>query len=304
MAAALASLTSLPDVKINLRSTFNNNITAFAPAFSRRTSFVPQSIPNFHFDRSATICILFGLMYNKRVLLVGEHGSAKSAHVEQVCSKLNWPCVRLNLDEHLTKLEFSGLPSDDVNLSLIFKYALLPWAMRRPMALIVNASGALKPESITMLTKLLKVGCKLSPPQGGGTIEPNSCFRIFATCDSPSDMFQTGGVNYDEWQLVANLPTRNPFRPSLCDLALAKLKIVVNLLRKLKTKSPSALTCRMSHSWNMLRFMFNDVHDTFLTNLRKSPCTPALINTFGQILRGASFYSETALSSAIYCTFR
>ncbi|MGP1918302.1 MAG: hypothetical protein ACTS4U_01245 [Candidatus Hodgkinia cicadicola] len=292
-AAALASLTALPDTKINLRSAFGLNITAFAPSFSHRTPLVPQPIPNFHFDRSATSCILFGLMYNKRVLLVGEHGSAKSTHIEQVCCKLNWPCVRLNLDEHLTKLELIGLPSDDVNLSLSFKYSLLPWAMKRPLALIVNTSGALKPESMEMLAKLLKVGCKLSPPHGGANINPNACFRLFATCTSTSATFQTDITHYDDWQLVANLPTRKS--------TIATLR---NLPCKLKTKPTSALTCQMSHSWDMLRFMFTNVHDTILTNLRRSPCTPALIDTFGQILRGASFYSPIALSSAIYCTLR
>ncbi|MGP1917203.1 MAG: hypothetical protein ACTS6P_01115 [Candidatus Hodgkinia cicadicola] len=303
-AAALASLTSIPDAKVNLRSTFDLNITASVPAFSRRTPLVPQPIPNFHFDRSATTCILAGLMYNKRVLLVGEHGSAKSTHIEQVCSKLNWPCVRLNLDEHLTKLGFIDPSFSDVNLSLSFKYGLLPWATKRPLALIFNNSGALKPESIIMLTKLLTVSLKLSPPHGGKTIEPNPSFRVFATCTSTSNTFQTALNHSNDWQLVANLPTRKPIIASLCSSALAKLKTVCRLLRKLKTKSPSALTYQTSHGWDVLRFMFTDVHDAFYTNLRMSPCTPALINIFGPILRGASFYSANALVSAISCTFR
>ncbi|MFP3018852.1 MAG: AAA family ATPase [Candidatus Hodgkinia cicadicola] len=304
-AAALANLTSIPDTKVNLKSTFGLVNTAFIPSFSRRTSLVPQPIPNFHFNRSVTSCIISGLMYNKRVLLVGEHGSGKSTHIEQVCSKLNWPCVRLNLDEHLTKLEFIGSPSNDANLSLSFKYALLPWAMKRPLALILNASGALKPESIIMFNKLLKADCVLSPPLSGATIKPNASFRLFATCSATSDTFRTAVTHYDGWQLVANLPTRSPVNVPLCASAISKLKTVFNLLRKLKTKTNSALMAnQMSHSWDELRFMFTNVHDEFITNLRRSPCTPALINPFGPILRGASFYSNSALVSAVHCSFR
>ncbi|MGP1916424.1 MAG: AAA family ATPase [Candidatus Hodgkinia cicadicola] len=303
-AAALASLSSIPDTKVNLKSTFGLNNMAFIPSFSRRTPLVPQPIPNFHFNRSATSCILFGLLYNKRVLLVGEHGSGKSTLIEQVCSKLNWPCVRLNLDEHLTKLDFITSAPADACLSLSFKYGLLPWAMKRPLALILNASGALKPEAMIMLNKLLKTKCTLSPPLSGATINPNASFRLFATCTSTSDTFQTAITHCDGWQLVANLPTRKSTIAPLPASVVLKLKAVYNLLRKLKTKPTFALTCQMSHSWDELRFMFNNAHDAFFTDLRRSPCTPSLANTFGPILRGASFYSKTALVSAVHCAFR
>ncbi len=176
--------------------------------------------------------------------------------------------------------------------------------MKRPLALILNASGALKPESRIMLNKLLETSCTLSPPLSGATINPNASFRLFATCTSTSDTFQTAVTHYDGWQLVANLPIRRPPIAPLCASAILKLKTVSHLLRKLKTKPTSALTCQMSHSWDELRFMFTNAHDAFLTNLQASPCTPALINTFGPILRGASFCSPSALVSAFYCAFR
>ncbi len=83
------SLRSLPNVKVNLRSAFGLTNEGCVPAFSKRSSLVPQPIRNFQFERTATACILAGLLYNKRVLLVGEHGSGKSTHIEQVCCKLN-----------------------------------------------------------------------------------------------------------------------------------------------------------------------------------------------------------------------
>ncbi|MGP1918245.1 MAG: AAA family ATPase [Candidatus Hodgkinia cicadicola] len=271
-------LRSLPNVKVNLKSTFGLPYEGCVPAFSRRSSLVPQPIRSFQFERTATACILAGLLYNKRVLLAGEHGSGKSTHIEQVCSKLNWPCVRLSMDSYLTRLELIGRDSiaiKDAKPSIKFKYGLLPWAIKRPLVLILDDFDACKPEAKFVFNRLLEAGGELIVPESSKLIRPNACFRLFATCNSTTGSyagtFRDNAAHFDRWQLVLNMPRLAPSQErNLIHLPTdrsveGKIATVLKLLRKLKSKGKltTALTYRGLRSWCELCVILNSAQEAF-----------------------------------------
>ncbi|MGP1911044.1 MAG: AAA family ATPase [Candidatus Hodgkinia cicadicola] len=271
-------LRSVPNAKVNLKSTFGLPNEGCMPSFKNRSSLVPQPIRNFQFERTATACILAGLLYNKRVLLVGEHGSGKSTHIEQVCCKLNWPCVRLSMDSYLTRLELIGKDSitiKDAKPSIKFKYGLLPWAMKRPLALILDDFDACKPEAKFVFNRLLEAGGELIVPESSKLIKPNACFRLFATCNSTTGSyvgtFRDNAAHFDRWQLVLNMPRltisqeRNLIRLPAGSSVEGKVALVLKLLRNLKTKGKlmTALTYRGLRSWCELSIILNSAQEAF-----------------------------------------
>ncbi|MFP3038997.1 MAG: AAA family ATPase [Candidatus Hodgkinia cicadicola] len=271
-------LGSIPDSKVNLRETFNLDIEGFVPAFSKRTALVPHNINNFQFERLTTTCILAGILYNKRVLLVGEHGSGKSTHIEQVCSKLNWPCIRLSLDSYLTRLELVGRDSitiKDAKPVIKFKYGLLPWAMKRPIVLVLDDFDACKPEAKFVFNRLLEAEGELIIPENSKLVKPNACFRLFATCNSTTGSyvgtFRDNAAHFDRWQLVLNMPKltiaqERSLASSLVEPPVAdKIVALMQLLRALKSKgkTSTALTYRGLRSWCELSIILNSVRDAF-----------------------------------------
>ena len=63
---------------------------------------------NYQFDADTTIAILAGLD-NRRVMIQGYHGTGKSTSIEQVAARLNWPCIRVNLDSHISRIDLIGV---------------------------------------------------------------------------------------------------------------------------------------------------------------------------------------------------
>ena len=51
------------------------------------------------------LAIISGFAFNKRVLVQGYHGTGKSTHIEQIAARLNWPCIRVNLDSHVSRID-------------------------------------------------------------------------------------------------------------------------------------------------------------------------------------------------------
>ena len=62
----------------------------------------------YRFDRETTLAILAGFAFNRRVMIQGYHGTGKSTHIEQVAARLNWPCIRINLDSHISRIDLIG----------------------------------------------------------------------------------------------------------------------------------------------------------------------------------------------------
>ena len=77
-------------------------------AFAERNEYVPDYDADYLFDKSTTLALLAGFAHNRRVMVQSYHGTGKSTHIEQVAARLNWPCVRVNLDSHVSRIDLVG----------------------------------------------------------------------------------------------------------------------------------------------------------------------------------------------------
>lgn len=182
------------------------------------------------------------------------------------------------MDSYLTRLELVGKDSitiKDGKPSIKFKYGLLPWAMRRPIALILDDFDACKPEAKFVFNRLLESNGELTIPENSKVIKPNACFRMFATCNSTTGgyvgTFRDNAAHLDRWQLVVKMPKltseqEDQLASAMPDRAIAnKMATIMRLLRKLKAKgkAPTALTYRGLQSWCELSVIFNSVREAF-----------------------------------------
>src|SRR6202012_6306846 len=136
---------SMPDTKVQARDVFGLDIDMEVPAFSVRTEHVPDLDSSYKFDRETTLAILAGFAYNRRVMIQGYHGTGKSTHVEQVASRLNWPCVRINPDSHISRIDLIGKDAivvRDGKQVTEFREGLLPWCLQHPVALTFDEYDA------------------------------------------------------------------------------------------------------------------------------------------------------------------
>ena len=97
-----------PDIKISLKQSFGIDSEMEVDAFSKKSEYVPEIDRNYKFDRDTTLAIVSGFSHNKRVLVQGYHGTGKSTHIEQIAARLNWPCIRVNLDSHISRIDLIG----------------------------------------------------------------------------------------------------------------------------------------------------------------------------------------------------
>ena len=137
-ATDLLDLPEDPDIRLSVAATFGVASDIDVPAFSRRTEYVPDIDPTYQFDRDTTLAILAGFAHNRRVLIQGYHGTGKSTHIEQVAARLNWPCIRINLDSHISRIDLIGKDAivlKDGKQITEYREGILPWALQRPVAL-------------------------------------------------------------------------------------------------------------------------------------------------------------------------
>ena len=102
------NLNILPDIKLSLKQSFGIDSDMEVPAFSKSSEYVPEIDKNYKFDKDTTLAIISGFAFNKRVLVQGYHGTGKSTHIEQIAARLNWPCIRVNLDSHVSRIDLIG----------------------------------------------------------------------------------------------------------------------------------------------------------------------------------------------------
>ncbi|MDA8147501.1 MAG: MoxR family ATPase, partial [Actinomycetota bacterium] len=138
-----------PDTTVDVRKTFGIDVDLSVPAFATPTEHVPDIDPAYRFNPDVTLALLVGFRLGRRVMVKGRHGTGKSTHVEQVAARLNWPCMRINLDGHLSRMDLVG--RDAVVLEAgkqvtAFQEGIVPWALRRPMALVFDEYDAGRPE--------------------------------------------------------------------------------------------------------------------------------------------------------------
>ena len=185
--ATLAPTPGLPDLTVPARDLFNIDTDLLVPAFSEPDDHVPARDADYVFDRATTLALLAGFMHNRRVLVQGRHGTGKSSHVEQVASRLNWPCVRVNLDGHVTRMDLigkDGIVIRDGRQVTEFQPGILTWALQRPCALVFDEYDAGRPDVMFVIQRVLELEGRLTLLDQSQVIEPHPAFRLFATANT------------------------------------------------------------------------------------------------------------------------
>ena len=155
--------------------------------FSHKTEFVPMIDNSYIFDEITTLSIIAGFNHNKRVLVQGLHGTGKSTHIEQIAARLNWPCLRINLDGHISRFDLLGkdaITIKDQKQVTTFKQGMLPWSIENPVALVFDEYDAGRPDVMFVIQRLLESDGKLTLLDQNKVITPNPLFRIFGTCNT------------------------------------------------------------------------------------------------------------------------
>lgn len=187
------------------------------PAFSKKSKMVPDIDENYVFDKDTTRAILAGFVHNRRVLIQGYHGTGKSSHIEQVCARLQWPCIRINLDSHISRIDLLGKDAivlQDGKQITEFKQGILPWALQNPVVLIFDEYDAGRPDVMFVIQRILENHGKLTLLDQNRVIAPHSHFRLFATAntiglgDTTGLYHGTQPINQaqmDRWNIVSCL---------------------------------------------------------------------------------------------------
>jgi len=207
----------LPNIELDVRDTFAIDVDLKVPAFSETSQYVPAVDENYLFNKETTLAILAGFAHDRRVMVQGYHGTGKSTHIEQVAARLNWPCVRINLDSHVSRIDLIG--KDAIVLKegkqvTEFKEGLLPWALQRNVALVFDEYDAGRPDVMFVIQRILEVEGKLTLLDQSKVISPHSAFRLFATSNTvglgdASGLYHgTQQINQgqmDRWNIVTAL---------------------------------------------------------------------------------------------------
>ncbi|MDA0331765.1 MAG: cobaltochelatase subunit CobS [Proteobacteria bacterium] len=208
---------SAPDTEVNARDVFGIDVDMMIPAFSKASDYVPTLDPNYQFDHDTTIAILAGFAHNRRVMVQGYHGTGKSTHIEQVAARLNWPCIRVNLDSHISRIDLIGKDAivlRDGKQVTEFREGILPWALQNPVALVFDEYDAGRADVMFVIQRVLEVDGKLTLLDSNKVIHPNPHFRLFATAntvglgDTTGLYHGTQQINQgqmDRWSIVSTL---------------------------------------------------------------------------------------------------
>ena len=207
----------VPDTQVKVREVFGIDSDLVVPGFSVRTEHVPEPDKAYRFDRDTTLAILAGFAFNRRVMVQGYHGTGKSTHIEQVAARLNWPCIRINLDSHISRIDLIG--KDAIVLKegkqvTEFREGILPWALQHPCALVFDEYDAGRPDVMFVIQRVLEVEGRLTLLDQNRVIRPHPSFRLFATAntvglgDTTGLYHGTQQINQgqmDRWNIVATL---------------------------------------------------------------------------------------------------
>ena len=223
-----------PDIKISVRQTFGIETDMEVDGFSKKNEFVPKIDQDYKFDRDTTLAVLSGFAFNKRVLIQGYHGTGKSTHIEQVAARLNWPCVRVNLDSHVSRIDLIGKDAivlKDGKQVTEFKEGILPWSIQNPVALVFDEYDAGRPDVMFVIQRVLESEGNFTLLDKNKVLSQHDYFRMFATTNTIG-LGDTTGLYHgaqqinqgqmDRWNVVTTL-NYLPFEKEL-EIILAKNK--------------------------------------------------------------------------------
>ncbi len=211
------NINTVPDIKISVKQTFGIDSDLEVDAFSKKNEYVPEIDKNYKFDKDTTLAILSGFSFNKRVLVQGYHGTGKSTHIEQVAARLNWPCVRVNLDSHISRIDLIGkdaIKIKDGKQITEFQEGILPWSIQNPIALVFDEYDAGRPDVMFVIQRVLEAEGNFTLLDKNKVLKQHKYFRLFATSntvglgDTTGLYHGTQQINQgqmDRWNIVTSL---------------------------------------------------------------------------------------------------
>ncbi len=212
-----SDMPGLPDIMLSVSQTFGIDIDMKVPAFSIASEHVPELDETYRFDHDTTLAILAGFAFNRRVIVQGYHGTGKSTHIEQVAARLNWPCIRINLDSHISRIDLIGKDAivlRDGQQVTEYREGILPWALQNPCALVFDEYDAGRPDVMFVIQRILEKEGKMTLLDQNRVIRPHPSFRLFATAntiglgDTTGLYHGTQQINQgqmDRWNIVTTL---------------------------------------------------------------------------------------------------
>jgi cobaltochelatase CobS len=216
-ATAQAGVPGLPDIKVNVRQVFGIDTDMEIMGYAKSDDHVPDLDPDYLFNRDVTLAILAGFKHNRRVMIQGYHGTGKSTHIEQVAARLNWPCVRVNLDSHVSRIDLVGKDAivlKDGKQVTEFKEGILPYCLQSNTAIVFDEYDAGRPDVMFVIQRVLEVSGKLTLLDQSKVIRPHPAFRLFATTNTIG-LGDTSGLYHgtqqinqgqmDRWSIVSTL---------------------------------------------------------------------------------------------------
>ena len=214
---ATGDVPGLPDLNVSVRQVFGIDTDLEVPAYSSKEEHVPDVDEDYLFNRDVTLAILAGFKHNRRVMVQGYHGTGKSTHIEQVAARLNWPCIRINLDSHVSRIDLVGKDAiviRDGQQVTEFKEGMLPYALQSNTALVFDEYDAGRPDVMFVIQRVLEVQGKLTLLDQGKVIRPHPSFRLFSTTNTIG-LGDTSGLYHgtqqinqgqmDRWSIVVAL---------------------------------------------------------------------------------------------------
>lgn len=313
-----------PIVKINCKEIFGFEVNFQVFGFEKKADLVAKIDENYLFDKDTTIAILAGLIYNQRVLLQGMHGTGKSTHIEQITARLNWPCLRVNFDSQITRLDLVGkdiIKIKDGKQITEFKEGIIPFAIKRNIALVLDEYDAMRTDVSFVVQRLLEQDGKFALLEENEIISPHPYFRLFATSNTigmGDDLGIYHGTNLinqgqmDRWNIVsclnylapenevAILLKKLPFLTKKIhgDIAKAMVKMA-NLTREgFKNGDLSNLmSLRTLISWGQNYQIFSSIKTAFILSFfNKCPeDEKPILNEYYQRIFGEELYNSTVL---------
>jgi cobaltochelatase CobS len=287
----MTASTNSPTKPVNIKKTFGFDAKLPAKAFAKPDEYVPEIDETYQFDPATTKAILAGFTHNRRVLVQGFHGTGKSTHIEQVAARLNWSCVRVNLDSHISRIDLIGRDAirlKDGKQITEFQEGILPWALKRPVALVFDEYDAGRPDVMFVIQRILEAQGKLTLLDQNEVIAPHPSFRIFATANTIG-MGDTSGLYHgtqpinqgqmDRWNIVTTLnylPVAQEAAMVMAKLPnYAKNKAGKDTIKAMVTMAKltrtgfmqgdisSVMSPRTVLSWAENAEIFDDVHQAF-----------------------------------------
>ncbi len=222
-----------PDTTVSVRDTFGIHSALHVPAFSQREAHVPEVDGAYRFNPQVTLAILAGFAHNRRVLVQGLHGTGKSTHIEQVAARLNWPCVRVNLDGHVSRLDLVGRDAvvlRDGQQVTEFQPGIVPWALQRPVALIFDEYDAGRPDVMFVIQRVLEREGRFTLMDQNRVLQPHPAFRLFATANTVglgnlnglyAGAQRLNHAQIDRWNIVAALN----YLPAAEEVAIVQARV-------------------------------------------------------------------------------